>query len=110
MPTSAGAGLAIEERGLQGKVFFSGTGLPSIARQYLKSGAIQSIYFWDPAVIGKVFGKIAIELLEGREIKEGTNLGLPGFESLKQDPVKKNLFYGNGWIKVTKENVDEYDF
>ncbi|MDR1482511.1 MAG: autoinducer 2 ABC transporter substrate-binding protein [Synergistaceae bacterium] len=112
MPTSAGAGLAIEERGLQGKVFFTGTGLPSIAGQYLKSGAIQTIQFWDPATAGKVMNKIAIAFLDGKrdEIKDGANLGFTGFESVKQDPEKKNLFYGAGWVVVTKENADEYDF
>ncbi|MDR3355066.1 MAG: autoinducer 2 ABC transporter substrate-binding protein [Synergistaceae bacterium] len=112
MPTSAGAGLAIEERNLQGKVFFTGTGLPSIAGQYLKSGAIQTIQFWDPAIAGKVMNKIAIAFLDGKkeEIKDGANLGFPGFESIKQDTEKKNLFYGAGWVVVTKDNVDEYNF
>lgn len=112
MPTSAGAGLAIEERGLQGKVFFTGTGLPSIAAQYLKSGAIQTIQFWDPAIAGKVMNKIAIAILDGKkdEIKDGANLGFPGFESIKQDKDKKSLFYGAGWVVVTKENADEYNF
>ena len=112
MPTSAGAGLAIEERGLQGKVFFTGTGLPSIAGQYLKSGAIQTIQFWDPAVAGKAMNKIAITFLDGKkdEIKDGTDLGFLGFESLKQDKEKPNLFYGAGWVVVTKENMDEYNF
>jgi len=112
MPTSAGAGLAIEERGLQGKVFFTGTGLPSIAGQYLKSGAIQAIQFWDPAIAGKVMNKIAIAYLEGRkdEIKDGANLGFPGFENIIQDKEKDFLFYGAGWVVVTKENADEYDF
>ncbi|NLL36797.1 MAG: autoinducer 2 ABC transporter substrate-binding protein [Fretibacterium sp.] len=112
MPTSAGAGLAIEERGLQGKVFFVGTGLPSIAGQYLENGAIQAIQFWDPAIAGKVMNKIAIAFLEGKQdiVKDQADLGFPGFESIRQDPEKKNLFYGAGWVVVTKENVDEYNF
>lgn len=112
MPTSAGAGLAIEERGLQGKVFFTGTGLPSIAGQYLKTGAIQTIQFWDPAAAGKAMNKLAIMLLDGKkdEVKDGMNLGLTGFESLKQDKDKPFLFYGAGWVVVTKDNADEYNF
>ena len=112
MPTSAGAGLAIEERGLQGKVFFSGTGLPSIAGQYLESGAIQTIHFWDPKVAGIAMNKLALLVLDGKkdEIADKMDLGLEGFRSLKQDAEKPNLFYGAGWVDVTKENMAEYDF
>ncbi len=112
MPTSAGAGLAIEERGLNGKVFFSGTGLPSIAGQYLKSGAIQTIHFWDPKIAGIAMNKMAIMILDGKkdQIKNGLDLGLDGFTNLKQDPAKPNLFYGAGWVDVTVANMDEYDF
>jgi monosaccharide ABC transporter substrate-binding protein, CUT2 family (TC 3.A.1.2.-) len=112
MPTSAGAGLAIEERRLNGKVFFSGTGLPSIAGQYLKSGAIQTIHFWDPKIAGIAMNKLAIMILDGKkdQIKDGLDLGLDGFTSLKQDPNKPNLFYGAGWVDVTVANMDQYDF
>ncbi|MCD7896911.1 MAG: hypothetical protein LUG50_09600 [Planctomycetaceae bacterium] len=49
----------IEERGLEGKVFFSGTGLPSTAGQYIKSGAIQTIHFWDPKIAAIAMNKLA---------------------------------------------------
>lgn len=112
MPTSAGAGLAIEERHLNGKVFFSGTGLPSIAGQYLKSGAIQTIHFWDPKIAGIAMNKMAIMILDGKkdQIKNGLDLDLDGFTNLIQDPDKPNLFYGAGWVDVTVANMDEYDF
>ncbi len=112
MPTSAGAGLAIEERGLIGKVFFSGTGLPSIAGQYLKSGAIQTIHFWDPKIAGIAMNKLAIMALDGKkdQIKGGLDLGLDGFTNLLQDPKKPNLFYGAGWVDVTTANMNDYDF
>ncbi|MCD8140662.1 MAG: autoinducer 2 ABC transporter substrate-binding protein [Planctomycetaceae bacterium] len=111
-PTSVGAGLAIEERGLEGKVFFSGTGLPSTAGQYIKSGAIQTIHFWDPKIAAIAMNKLAIMILDGKrdDIKAGLNLGIDGFTDLKQDPNKPNLFYGQGWVDVDKSNVDEYPF
>ena len=111
-PTSVGAGLAIEERGLEGKVFFSGTGLPSTAGQYIKSGAIQTIHFWDPKIAAIAMNKLAIMILDGKrdDIKEGLDLGIDGFDNLKQDAEKPNLFYGQGWVDVDKENVDDYPF
>ena len=108
--TAAGAGLAVEERGLQDKVMVVGTSLVAQTRPYLESGGVKLISFWDPADAGYAMNRIAEMLLEGKTLTEGTDLGLAGYESLKQDPNKPNLFYGNAWVDVTKENMDEYDF
>jgi len=113
MPTSAGAGRLIAERGLKGKLFFAGTGLVSVSGEYLKDGDIQYIQFWDPAVAGYAMNVIAVMALEHRksEIKPGLNLGLPGYTHLKAPFAgKANLLYGDGWVGVTKENMDRYNF
>jgi len=113
MPTSAGAGRLIAERGLNGKLFFSGTGLVSVSRQYLKNGNIQYIQFWDPAAAGYAMNIIAVMALEKKnaEIKAGLKLGLPGYTELKSpDASKPNLLYGAGWIGVTKDNLGQYNF
>jgi simple sugar transport system substrate-binding protein len=113
MPTSAGAGRLIAERGLKGRLFFSGTGLVSVAGEYLKSGDIAYIQFWDPAVAGLAMNVIAAMALKGKkgELKSGLNLGLPGYENLTT-PVadRPNLLYGAGWVSVTKENMGQYNF
>jgi simple sugar transport system substrate-binding protein len=113
MPTSAGAGRLINERGLKGKVFFAGTGLVSVAGQYLKNGDIQYIQFWDPAVAGYAMNVLAVMALEkkGAEIKAGLDLGLPGYTKLITPPgAKPNLLYGAGWVGVTKDNMAAYNF
>jgi simple sugar transport system substrate-binding protein len=113
MPTSAGAGRLIAERNLSGRLFFAGTGLVSVAGQYLRNGNIQYIQFWDPAVAGYAMDELAVLALSGkkREIKAGLNLGLEGYARLTTpDPRKPNLLYGAGWIGVTKASVDKYDF
>lgn len=113
MPTSAGAGRLIAERGLKGKLFFSGTGLVSVAGEYLKNGDIQYIQFWDPAVAGYAMNELAVMVLSGKkaEIKAGLNLGLPGYtDLLAPDAAKPNLLYGAGWVGVTKDNMDKYNF
>ena len=108
--TAAGAGLAVEEKGLQNKVAVIGTGLVSQCRQYLASGSTKLISLWDPADAGYVMNKIAVMLLEGKKPANGTDLGVPGYTRLRQDPEKPNLFYGSAWVDVTKENMDAYNF
>ncbi len=108
--TAAGAGLAVEEKGLQNKLAVIGTGLVSQCRQYLANDSTKLISLWDPADAGYVMNKIAVMLLEGRKLTNGTDLGVPGYNKVHQDPEKPNLFYGSAWVDVTKENMDAYNF
>ena len=113
MPTSAGAGRLIAERGLKDKVFFAGTGLPSVAGKYLQDGDIQYIQFWDPAVAAYAMNTLAVMALSEKkdEIKAGLNLGLKGYESLTTpEGASPNLLYGQGWVGVTKDNLADYNF
>ncbi len=113
MPTSAGAGRLIAERGLKDKVFFAGTGLPSVAGKYLQEGDIQYIQFWDPAVAAYAMNTLAVMALSEKkgEIKAGLNLGLKGYENLITPAgASPNLLYGQGWVGVTKENMADYNF
>jgi simple sugar transport system substrate-binding protein len=113
MPTSAGAGRLIAENNLQGKLFFSGTGLVSVAGEYLKNGDIQYIQFWDPAAAGYAMNVLATMALAGKkdEIKAGLDLGIDGYNSLTApDPARPNILYGEGSIGVSKANVGDYDF
>lgn len=105
MPTAAGAGLAIEERGLQDKVCVVGTSLVSVVGPYLESNAVKLISYWDPADAGYVMSKLAMMVLEKKEVTDGADLGVEGYRSLAQSPEKPNLFYGSAWIDVTRENL-----
>ncbi|MGI4793801.1 MAG: autoinducer 2 ABC transporter substrate-binding protein [Janthinobacterium lividum] len=111
MPTSAGAGRLIAERGLKGKLFFSGTGLVSVAGQYLKDGDIDYIQFWDPAVAGYAMNILAVMALAKKPIKPDLDLGLTGYASIKaNDPKRPNILFGQGWVGVTKANMGSYNF
>jgi simple sugar transport system substrate-binding protein len=107
---AAGAALAVEEMGLNGKVHVVGTSVPSVSKQYLESGAMSKIAFWDPADAGFVMNKLAVMILDGKkdEIKEGVDLGVPGYEALKV--VDGKYLYGNAWVGVGKEEMNDYDF
>lgn len=103
----AGAGLAVEEMGLQGKVHVVGTSIPSVSGQYVRSGAVDMIGFWDPADAGYAMNQLAVMVLEGKEIKEGIDLGIPGYDNLKRDG---HVLMGQAWVDATKENIDNYNF
>jgi simple sugar transport system substrate-binding protein len=109
MPTAAGAGLAIEERGLQDKVCVVGTSLVSVAGPYLESDAVKLISYWDPADAGYVMSKLAVMVLEKTKVTDGADLGVQGYRSLAQSPEKPNLFYGSAWIDVTRENLSTFE-
>ncbi len=111
MPTSAGAGRLIAERGLKGKLFFSGTGLVSVAGQYLKDGDIEYIQFWDPAVAGYAMNILAVMALAKKPIHSGLDIGLHGYQDLKaNNPQRDNVLFGAGWVGVTRDNMALYNF
>lgn len=110
MSTVPGAAQAIEEKGLIGKVAAFGTCLPSVAGDYLVSGAAKSIHFWVPADAGYVSALVAYKLLKGEQITESTNLTRPGYEKIT---IKKNkdgvpVIYGQAWVDVNKDNLDKW--
>ncbi len=103
----AGIGLAIEERGLEDATCVFGTSLPSIAGQYLETGAVDGIGFWDPSVAGYAMNKLAQMVMDGQTVTDGMDLGLPGYEKIKLDG---KVIYGQAWVNVTRENMAEYPF
>ncbi len=103
----AGIGLAIEERGLADKTCVFGTSLPSIAGQYLETGAVDGIGFWDPAVAGYAMNKLAVMVMNGETVTDGMDLGLTGYEAVKLDG---KVIYGQAWVNVNKDNMAEYPF
>ncbi|HJX40625.1 MAG TPA: hypothetical protein VJ345_04100, partial [Anaerolineales bacterium] len=98
------------EKGLIGKVAAFGTCLPSVAGDYLKSGAAISIHFWVPADAGYVTARVAYELLKANKITEGMNLGKPGYTKII---IKKNksgvpVIYGSAWVDINKDNLKDW--
>ena len=77
-----GVARAIEELGLTGKVFTSGTGMPADNAELLKSGAVQSLTLWDPALAGQAMIALAEKLLAGEEITTPLDLGVEGYTCL----------------------------
>ncbi len=105
-----GAARAVQEAGKADTVCVMGTSIPSVSSTYLESGAIDKIFFWDPALAGKAQLQIAKMLVNGETVEEGTDLGIPGYESLVKLSGFDNVFAGNAGVAVDKSNMSEYDF
>jgi simple sugar transport system substrate-binding protein len=110
MTTVPGAAQAIEELGLVGQVAAFGTCLPSVAGDYIESGAAQSIHFWVPADAGYAAASIAYQLLQGNEVVDGMDLGAPGYESISVQPNEHGVpvALGQAWADVNADNLDEW--
>jgi simple sugar transport system substrate-binding protein len=106
----AGIARAVQEAGLQDKTCVMGTSIPSVAKKYLADGSIDKIFFWDPALAGEAQLSAATMIAEGKKIEEGTDLGVPGYDSLKPIPGTTNAFSGDAAVVVDKTNVDKYNF
>ena len=105
-----GVARAIEELGLSGKVFTAGTGMPGDNAELLKSGAVQYLTLWDPALAGQAMVALAQKILNGEEISAPLDLGVEGYTALEFKEGSETVFEGQGWITITAENVDSFGF
>jgi simple sugar transport system substrate-binding protein len=108
----AGIGRAIEEAGLQDSVCVYGTSLPSIAGQFIETGAVDGIGFWDPKDAGIVMNKVAQMVLDGQEVTDGMDLGVPGYNAVSviDGPGEGKVVYGEAYVFVDATNLADYPF
>lgn len=102
-----GAARAIEELGLQGKVFAISVAIPSEVSHYLKNGSLTSVALWDPAIAAKTMLNVGMKLWNGETIETGADLGTEGYSNVTVDGT---LIMGEGWIAITADNVDSFTF
>lgn len=107
-----GAGRAIEEADLQDAIAVVGTSIPSYAGELLKTGAVDLAMAWDPATAGYACNAVAYKVLQGEEITDGMDLGVPGYEEIKLVTGVNGVpvIYGAAWIKMDADNMDDYPF
>ncbi|ALN75457.1 substrate-binding domain-containing protein [Aureimonas sp. AU20] len=107
-----GIGRAVEEAGLQDKTCVYGLGLPKDTGPYLESGAVDEIFFWDPKDAGYVMNVVANMVLDGKEITDGMDLGVPGYDkvSVTKGAGKGVIVQGQAWVDVDKSSYKNYPF
>jgi len=103
---SPGAARAISEMGLTGKMFAISVALPSETSNYLEDGTLKGIALWDPAISARCQLNAALKLFNGEEIKDGTDLGETGYNSIK---VEGKVLVGDAAIAITKDNYKDYN-
>lgn len=123
----AGVGRAVEEAGLNDEIAVVGTSLPSVSGDFIETGAVDLISFWDPALAGYACNLLAYQIMTGQMpeviLEEGMlpedgfgleslsdELPLTGYELLTLDEERGKVFFGSAWVDVTAENLDEWDF
>jgi simple sugar transport system substrate-binding protein len=117
MTTGPAAGLAIEEKGLKGKLGFAGTGLPITVGKYLKSDTVNAAFFWDPYQVGYALGYTALKTWMGTPPKNGDAIlmpdgkAIPGYETVGIEANSEGgmvMSAGNGQVMIDKSNVDDW--
>ncbi len=99
-----GAGRAIEERKLVGKVFVLGPFSPGQGRKLVKAGAIAGGFMWNPAEAGRVFVTVGKMLAEGTEFTDG--MTIEGLGVVHPDAATHNIITDN-LIAINAETVDK---
>lgn len=105
-----GIARAVRDAGLQDRICVMGTAVPSVASAYFADGAIDKIFFWDPAMAGEAALQIALMLAQGERIEIGTNLNVPGYESLTKLDGYDNVFVGNAALEADADTISQYQF
>jgi simple sugar transport system substrate-binding protein len=105
-----GIARAVREAGLANEICVMGTAVPAVAAKYLTDGAIDRIFFWDPAMAGEAALQIALMLAQGEKIEMGTNLGVPGYDSLTKLDGYDNVFVGNAALEADVNTISQYNF
>ncbi len=107
-----GIGRAIEEAGLEDSTCVTGIGLPQDTGQFLDSGAVTAIAFWDPKDAGFVMNRLVELALNGEEVTDGMDLGVPGYESVSvtDGPGDGIIVRGQAWVDVDASNWNDFPF
>lgn len=88
----------------KGQVKIGGMGIPSMMKNYLVNGTIQSCVMWNPSDLGYVATWAVDQLALGKAIKDGTDIGLDNPIKVVNDTIYIGTF------TFDKNTVDNYPF
>jgi rhamnose transport system substrate-binding protein len=106
-PSSVGivaAAKAVEDKGLTGKVWVTGLGLPSEMAGHVESGSSKSFAIWNPIDLGYAITQIAVEIVHGAKAGPNTTLsmgrlGTVTFDATGVGPMGKPFTYDKSNVK-----------
>lgn len=113
-PTTAGLVAvckAVDDQGLNGKVYVTGIGLPSLQADYIKSGLCPTAYIWNPIDLGYLAGYAADALIKGDitgavgDTFEAGRLG--SYEVTEDSDGGTEVILGEP-LELNQDNIDEY--
>jgi simple sugar transport system substrate-binding protein len=99
-----GAAQALREQHLQDKVTVIGTTSPKQAAQYLEDGSMKFAFIWDPGEAGYAMVWLAKQLLDKKEIAEGTEIPSLG----KIPSLKGNTIVYDRPLGIDKSNYKQF--
>lgn len=100
----AGVCRAIEELGLGDTVKVLAVGTASGQKTYYESGTIVYGAMWYPGAAQYACYEVGKRLIEGKTISTGDDLGFEGYHSITVDGTN---IYGNAWLDITLDNLEE---
>ena len=106
--SAPGVAQAVQDAGKVGKVFTVGIGTPQAMKPYLESGASSASILWDVENLGYLTAWAGDQLAEGKEFPATSDVS-DTIKGVTYDAATKTLLLGPP-LKVTKENVDNYNY
>jgi simple sugar transport system substrate-binding protein len=100
-----GAAQALTEKGLTDQIAVVGTVIPGHAAPYLKDGSLSHGILWDPKDAGYGLTWVAKQILDGKEVADGTEI--PGIGKIS---LEGNVIKVDAMIDITADNVDGFGF
>jgi len=97
-----GAGNAIRQAGVDGRIFVVGTCIPSQAQNLIRAGIIHEGFLWNPIDSGYAMVAVAGSLLKGGKIGAGFTVGSLG--SAEVDDAKQTITFDK-IMRFDKSNV-----
>ena len=110
VPSTAvpGVAQAVQNAGKAGEIAVIGYGSPNTARQYVKSGVMETTVLWDVPELGYLTVWAMDHVLSGGELQE--EMEVPGIDqTVEYLPEEKTLVLDEPTI-FDESNIDDFDF
>ena len=113
-PTTVGiaaAGKVLTDKGLGGKVFLTGLGLPSEMATYIESGVCPYMFLWNPIDVGYLGAYVATGLVSGKvtgAVGETFTAGKLGSRTITQAPDGGTEVLLGPPFKFDKANIADW--